>query len=141
MIGATMTETTTPPDFLEGIIVVHGAMRRDADRLPRALDAVTTVDGARALQRWFEKFAREVEHHHLREDDVTSSSRRWWCSTSRANFSNHRCRARAPSTVVTASRARGRRSASRRMAPCTTMMPSRKSGGVVVSVMVAPIID
>jgi iron-sulfur cluster repair protein YtfE (RIC family) len=72
-----MTATIAPslvpvglPDFLEGIIVVHGAMRRDADRLPRAIDAVTTADGARALQRWFVKFAREVEHHHLREDDV-----------------------------------------------------------------------
>ena len=62
--------TFTPPDFLEGIIVVHGAMRRDVDRLPRALDAVTTREGAAAVQRWFVKFAREVEHHHLREDDV-----------------------------------------------------------------------
>jgi iron-sulfur cluster repair protein YtfE (RIC family) len=72
-----MTATQTPslvpahlPDFLEGIIVVHGAMRRDAARLPLAIDAVTTIAGARALQRWFVKFAREVEHHHLREDDV-----------------------------------------------------------------------
>ena len=66
----TETMTFTPPDFLEGIIVVHGAMLRDADRLPRAIDAVTTAEAARAVQRWFVKFAREVEHHHLREDDV-----------------------------------------------------------------------
>ena len=68
-----MTETQstfTPPDFLEGIIVVHGAMRRDADRLPLALDLVTTREDASALQHWYVKFAREVEHHHLREDDV-----------------------------------------------------------------------
>jgi iron-sulfur cluster repair protein YtfE (RIC family) len=70
---ATMTTSLVPagvPDFLEGIIVVHGAMRRDADRLPLAAEAVTTAVGARALQRWFVKFAREVEHHHQREDDV-----------------------------------------------------------------------
>jgi iron-sulfur cluster repair protein YtfE (RIC family) len=66
----TETMTFTPPDFLEGIIVIHGAMLRDADRLPRAIAAVTTPEGARALQLWFVKFAREVEHHHLREDDV-----------------------------------------------------------------------
>ena len=66
----TETMTFTPPDFLEGIIVIHGAMLRDADRLPRAIDAVTTPEGAGAVQRWFVKFAREVEHHHLREDDV-----------------------------------------------------------------------
>ena len=66
----TATETFTPPDFLAGIIVVHGAMRRDVDRLPRALEIVRTAEDAAALQRWFEKFAREVEHHHLREDDV-----------------------------------------------------------------------
>lgn len=72
-----MTAIQTPslvpadlPEFLEGIVVVHGAMRRDAGRLPLATDAVTTTAGARALQRWFRKFAREVEHHHLREDDV-----------------------------------------------------------------------
>ena len=64
------TTTFTPPDFLEGIIVIHGAMLRDADRLPRAIDAVTTPEGARAVQRWFVKFAGEVEHHHLREDNV-----------------------------------------------------------------------
>ena len=70
---ATMTPLLVPadlPDFLEGIIVVHGAMRRDAVRLPRAVEAVRTTDGARAVHRWFVKFAREVEHHHLREDDV-----------------------------------------------------------------------
>lgn len=70
---ATLNPSLVPdhlPDFLEGIIVVHGAMRRDADRLPLATDAVTTTAGARAVQRWFGKFAREVEHHHLREDDV-----------------------------------------------------------------------
>jgi hemerythrin-like domain-containing protein len=61
---------TTAPEFLEGIIVVHGAMRRDAHRLPRAVEAARTVAGARALQRWFVRYAREVEHHHLREDDV-----------------------------------------------------------------------
>ena len=66
----TETMTFTPPDFLEGIIVIHGAMLRDADRLPRAIDAATTREAAVALQRWFAKFAREVEHHHLREDDV-----------------------------------------------------------------------
>jgi len=66
----TETMTFTPPDFLEGIIVLHGAMRRDVDRLQLALDAVTTTEDATALQRWFVKFAREVEHHHLREDDV-----------------------------------------------------------------------
>ena len=64
------TMTFTPPDFLEGIIVLHGSMRRDGNRLPRAIEAVTTTDEARALQLWFAKFAREVEHHHLREDDV-----------------------------------------------------------------------
>src|SRR5688572_12058340 len=77
LIGALMTATVTPslvpahlPDFLEGIIVLHGAMRRDSGRLTLAADAVTTPAGARALERWFVKFAREVEHHHLREDDV-----------------------------------------------------------------------
>jgi len=64
------TMTFTPPAFLEGIIALHGAMLRDAERLPRAIDAVTTAEGARALQLWFAKYAREVEHHHLREDDV-----------------------------------------------------------------------
>ena len=70
---ATMTTSLVPeelPDFLEGIIVVHGAMRRDAGRLPLAAGTVTNADGARALQRWFARFAREVEHHHQREDDV-----------------------------------------------------------------------
>jgi iron-sulfur cluster repair protein YtfE (RIC family) len=70
---ATLTPSLVPahlPDFLEGIIVIHGAMRRDAARLPLATDAVTTPAGARAVHRWFVKFAREVEHHHLREDEV-----------------------------------------------------------------------
>jgi hemerythrin-like domain-containing protein len=70
---ATQTSSLVPahlPEFLEGIIVVHGAMRRDADRLPRALQAVTTTADARALERWFAKYAREIEHHHLREDEV-----------------------------------------------------------------------
>ena len=70
---ATLTDPIVPahlPDFLEGIIVIHGAMLRDADRLPRALEAVTTTADAQALQRWFTKYAREIEHHHLREDEV-----------------------------------------------------------------------
>jgi hemerythrin-like domain-containing protein len=58
------------PEFLEGIVVVHGAMRRDVRRLPLAVEALTTTAHAGKVERWFAKFAREVEHHHLREDDV-----------------------------------------------------------------------
>jgi iron-sulfur cluster repair protein YtfE (RIC family) len=58
------------PEFLEGIIAVHGAMRRDVDRLPAAIERTTSIDGAVAVQRWFGKFEREVVHHHEREDDV-----------------------------------------------------------------------
>jgi len=74
--AATLTPSTisTPtgewPSFLEGVIVVHGAMRRDVDRLPRAIERTTGPEGAVALQRWYAKFEREVLHHHQREDDV-----------------------------------------------------------------------
>ncbi|MFL6204842.1 MAG: hemerythrin domain-containing protein [Acidimicrobiales bacterium] len=58
------------PEFLEGIIVLHGGMRRDVDRLPVAIERTTDRSGAVAIQRWFAKFEREVVHHHEREDDV-----------------------------------------------------------------------
>src|SRR5690349_19362378 len=58
------------PEFLEGIIAVHGAMRRDADRLPAAVERTTSAQAAAAIQRWYGKFEREVVHHHEREDDV-----------------------------------------------------------------------
>jgi hemerythrin-like domain-containing protein len=70
------TTHTTPllptdlPEFLEGFAIIHRAMRRDVDRLPKAIARAQSVDDARALQRWFTKFEREVEHHHHREDEV-----------------------------------------------------------------------
>jgi hemerythrin-like domain-containing protein len=70
------TTHTTPllptdlPEFLEGFAIVHRAMRRDVDRLPKAITRAVSVDDGVALQRWFTKFEREVEHHHHREDEV-----------------------------------------------------------------------
>jgi hemerythrin-like domain-containing protein len=70
------TTHTTPllpsdlPEFLEGFAIVHRAMRRDVDRLPRAIDRAVSTEGAAAIERWFAKFEREVEHHHHREDEV-----------------------------------------------------------------------
>ena len=72
--------TTTPsaptldrsglPDFLEGFFLVHDGMRRDAARLPGAVERATAVPGARGLARWFEHFRAEIEHHHHSEDDI-----------------------------------------------------------------------
>jgi hypothetical protein len=61
------------PYFLEGFAAMHEAMRRDAERLPRAVERVAdrghAGDLAR-LDRWYERFHFTIVHHHEREDDV-----------------------------------------------------------------------
>ena len=56
--------TTTDLDrlrsFLDGIITIHGAMRRDVVRLPGAIEPSPTRTPRWALVRWFAKFEREV---------------------------------------------------------------------------------
>jgi hypothetical protein len=66
----TTMDHTTPPAFLEGFAAMHDAMRRDADRLPRAAAAVRTEADAAALGRWYGRFRATIEHHHEREDAV-----------------------------------------------------------------------
>jgi hemerythrin-like domain-containing protein len=50
--------------------VIHGAVRRDLDRLTAALDALPEGDTARAaqLQRAFANLRRELTEHHESED-------------------------------------------------------------------------
>jgi hemerythrin-like domain-containing protein len=58
------------PEFLEGFAMVHDAMRRDARRLPDAVDRAATPTAARSLARWFARFCAELVHHHEREDEI-----------------------------------------------------------------------
>ena len=64
------TLVTDVPEFLDGIVLVHDAIRRDVARLPEAIDAssTTTVPG-RSCAGSPSSSARS-EHHHHREDDV-----------------------------------------------------------------------
>jgi hypothetical protein len=66
----TTMDHTTLPAFLEGFAAMHDAMRRDADRLPRAAAGVRTKADAVALGRWYARFRATIEHHHEREDAV-----------------------------------------------------------------------
>src|SRR4051794_26540380 len=66
----TTTQNHTRPSFLDGFAAMHAAMRRDANRLPRAAAAVRTPADAAALGRWYELFRQTIEHHHEREDDL-----------------------------------------------------------------------
>lgn len=68
--------TTRPPsvplaDHLEIFTLLHGAMRRDAQRLLDALAGVPPLDrrAARRLGRWYDAFREALGHHHRLEDD------------------------------------------------------------------------
>jgi DUF438 domain-containing protein len=52
--------------------VIHGAVRRDLDRLALALDGFTDGDRERAagLQRAYANLRRELTHHHEQEDEL-----------------------------------------------------------------------
>jgi iron-sulfur cluster repair protein YtfE (RIC family) len=66
----TTTQPTTLPAFLDGFAAMHAAMRRDADRLPRAAALLRTTADASALGRWYGRFRASIEHHHQREDAI-----------------------------------------------------------------------
>src|SRR4051794_34866813 len=73
-----MAHTFTPtdpatmprPPFLDGFARMHAAMRRDSERLPRAIAAASGPGAGAALLRWFKSFRSTLEHHHEREDTV-----------------------------------------------------------------------
>jgi hypothetical protein len=58
------------PSFLDPFARMHAAMRRDAERLPRAIAAAGDASGRVSLRRWFECFRSTLEHHHTREDTI-----------------------------------------------------------------------
>jgi hypothetical protein len=66
----TTTHPTTLPAFLDGFAAMHSAMRRDADRLPRAAARISSTADAAALGRWYGRFRTTIEHHHEREDAI-----------------------------------------------------------------------
>ena len=66
----TTSVSTVPAPFLNGFAAIHDAMRRDAERLPRAVAAVQLADQAMALAGWFGRYRVAIEHHHHREDEV-----------------------------------------------------------------------
>lgn len=59
------------PD-LSTFYALHEAMRRSADRFAAALDVLRPEETARlrALDRWYDGFARELEKHHRIEDTI-----------------------------------------------------------------------
>src|SRR3954462_3814179 len=72
-----MTDTTTSlprtearPAFLDGFARMHAAMRRDVERLPRAIAAASDADASAALLRWYRRFRSTLERHHQREDEI-----------------------------------------------------------------------
>jgi hemerythrin-like domain-containing protein len=64
------TTNQARPTFLNGFAAMHEAMRRDADRLPRATATMRTARDAAALVRWYDLFRESIEHHHQRGDDL-----------------------------------------------------------------------
>src|SRR5262245_28120283 len=60
-----------PPD-LTMFTLVHRAMRRDADRLARAVTGLGDGDAARAraLRRWYGGYRAELTGHHRIEDEL-----------------------------------------------------------------------
>src|SRR3954464_12938415 len=72
-----MTDTLIPlphtdarPAFLDGFARMHTAMRRDAERLPRAVAAASDAGATAALLQWYRRFRSTIDLHHQREDTI-----------------------------------------------------------------------
>jgi hemerythrin HHE cation binding domain-containing protein len=65
-----ITAPSPPAAFLQGFAAIHHAMRRDAARLPVAIERAGDTRANAALLRWFDQFRTAIEHHHEREDDT-----------------------------------------------------------------------
>src|SRR4051794_17491277 len=65
-----LPHTEARPAFLDGFARMHAAMRRDAERLPRAVAVAANPDATAALRQWYRRFRSTIEHHHQREDTI-----------------------------------------------------------------------
>jgi hemerythrin-like domain-containing protein len=67
----TMQPSVPLADHLEIFALLHGAMRRDAQRFCDALAAVEPKDrkAVRRLRQWYTRFEDALGHHHRLEDD------------------------------------------------------------------------
>src|SRR4051812_5636588 len=65
-----LPHTDARPAFLDGFARMHTAMRRDVERLPRAVAAASQPGATAALLPWYRRFRSTLELHHQREDTI-----------------------------------------------------------------------